>query len=183
MSYLLIPLPSIFYISQNRTRVTMTLITLIIEREWLRGWWLGCWVFLVGTMPLAKYTNREKKTARERSSVHTYPLLSPYKICAGCSHLSPRHNITSQFNPAREYSNCNPFAMLKGDSCRIPIDRSNSMSIDIQIYLTEVPLPLTPLAFVSIALLFFFFLLCLIFPLAFSLHSPRFSFRYENRYT
>lgn len=90
----------------------------------------GCWVFLAGTMPLAKYTNSEKS----KGEVATCPFRVPPP-----SSRSRTPTIRPSYR--REYSNCNPFAMWKETSAE-PL-RSDSMGIDIQIYLTEVPLPST----------------------------------------
>lgn len=68
----------------------------------------GCWVFLAGTMPFAKYTNREKS----KGEVATCP--SPPS-----TPLAPVPRRYVLVTPARIFK-LQPFRNVKGDFCRTP---------------------------------------------------------------
>lgn len=130
----------------------------------------GCWVFLAGTMPLAKYTNREKSKGGSRC----VPL-------AVTTLRVPRPDDTVLVTPGENIQ----IATLSQRERRLlpnPFDR-HSMGIDIQIYLTEVPLPPAPPSSPPFSFpLIFSFSLFLSVSFSFSLQSSR-SPRDENRYT
>lgn len=67
----------------------------------------GCWVFLAGTMPFAKYTNREKSKGEVATCPFRVPPLAPV----------PRRYIL--VIPARIFK-LQPFRNMKGDFCRTP---------------------------------------------------------------
>lgn len=68
----------------------------------------GCWVFLAGTMPFAKYTNKEKSKGRS--------LRTP-SGCPPSSLLYPRRYVL--VTPARIFK-LQPFRNVKRDFCRTP---------------------------------------------------------------
>lgn len=68
----------------------------------------GCWVFLAGTMPFAKYTNSEKS----KGEVATCPSRVPSPLAS-----SPRRYVL--VTPARIFK-LQPFRNVKGDFCRTP---------------------------------------------------------------
>lgn len=68
----------------------------------------GCWVFLAGTMPFAKYTNREKS----KGEVATCPSRVPPPFAP-----VPRRYVL--VTPARIFK-LQPFRNVKGDFCRTP---------------------------------------------------------------
>lgn len=68
----------------------------------------GCWVFLAGTMPFAKYTNSEKS----KGEVATYPSWKP-------SLLAPVPRRYVLVTLAKIFK-LQPFRNVKGDFCRTP---------------------------------------------------------------
>lgn len=68
----------------------------------------GCWVFLAGTMPFAKYTNREKS----KGEVATCPSPPSTPLAS-----VPRRYVL--VTPARIFK-LQPFRNVKGDFCRTP---------------------------------------------------------------
>lgn len=70
----------------------------------------GCWVFLAGTMPLAKYTNRKKKQGGGTPPGNPLPLLSL---------PSAPPTIHVLVTPTRIFK-LQPFRNVKGDFCRTP---------------------------------------------------------------
>lgn len=91
----------------------------------------GCWVFLAGTMQLAKYTNRKKKKKKKRKRrKERREEKRGERVRKAC--VNPSKDIPRLVTP---YENIQiaTLSTVKGDFCRTL--RSDSMGIDIQIYI------------------------------------------------
>lgn len=91
----------------------------------------GCWVFLAGTMQLAKYTNRKKKKKKKRKRrKERREEKRGERVRKAC--VNPSKDIPHLVTP---YENIQiaTLSTVKGDFCRTL--RSDSMGIDIQIYI------------------------------------------------